>query len=97
MRLSHQEIIERYEARTREFKVGDITEAVYRANLFALGYRGKDIDTEVRLNRPPAAVPAWVGILARAVALKTFEGKRLTLAEWEREIATLWKDNQCAR
>ncbi len=50
MRLSHDERQERYQARTDEFKAGVISEEVYRASLFALGFRGEDISTEVRLN-----------------------------------------------
>lgn len=98
MRLSHRERDERAAARTDEFKSGEITEVVYRASLFALGYRGEDINTEVRLNQPPAPVPEWVGVVARAIALQAIQtDKRMTLAEWERFVATLWKDNACAR
>ena len=52
MRLSYQEVRERIDARTAEFKAGEMSEEVYRACLFALGMRGQDITTEVRLNWP---------------------------------------------
>ncbi len=52
MRLSHEEIQERAGARSAEFKAGEMTEAVYRASLFALGFRGDDISMEVRRNWP---------------------------------------------
>ena len=52
MKLSHEEIKERYEARCAEFKTGEISEAVFAASLFALGYRGQAIRTEVKLNWP---------------------------------------------
>ena len=52
MRLSHTERQERIDVRTAEFKAGEMTEAVYRACLYALGMRGEDISTEVRLNWP---------------------------------------------
>lgn len=98
MRLSSSEVIERYEARTDEFKSGEITEIVYRASLFALGYRGEDINIEVRLNQPAPSTPEWVGVVARAIALQAVKtDKPMTLAEWERFVATLWKDNACAR
>lgn len=91
--------MERYAARTDEFKSGVISEALYRASLFGLGYRGEDIEMEVRANRPAPAVPEYVHVIARAVAVKVMQdsGKRMDLAEWERFVATLWKDNQCAR
>lgn len=50
MRLTHEEIKERYQARTDEFKEGVISEDVYRASLFVLGYRGEDISMAVREN-----------------------------------------------
>lgn len=53
MRLNWQEIEERKQARTDEYKSGVISEDVYRASLFALGMRGEDISIEVRTN--------WVG------------------------------------
>jgi hypothetical protein len=52
MILSHTERQERIDARTAEFRAGEMTETVYRACLFALGMRGRDIDIEVRLNWP---------------------------------------------
>lgn len=52
MRLSHEERQERYQARTDEYRSGVISEEVYRASLFVLGYRGEDISMEVRLNWP---------------------------------------------
>lgn len=35
-----------------QFGRGEITEAVYRASLYALGQRGEEIDINVRLHRP---------------------------------------------
>ena len=35
-----------------QFARGQMTEAVYRASLYAAGMRGDAIETEVRLNRP---------------------------------------------
>jgi len=52
MRLTHEEIQERAEARSAEFKAGEMTEPVYRASLFVLGFRGDDISMEVRRNWP---------------------------------------------
>lgn len=52
MILSHHEREERVEARVAEFKTGQITEPVFRASLFALRYRGDDIDFAVNANRP---------------------------------------------
>jgi hypothetical protein len=51
-RLTHEEVTERCEARSDEFKLGLISESVYRASLFALGLRGEDISMEVRRNWP---------------------------------------------
>ncbi len=45
-------IEERIATATSQFERGAITEAVFRASLFAAGKRGQDIETEVRLNRP---------------------------------------------
>lgn len=59
MRLSWHEREERRAARTDEFKQGVISEEVYRASLFALGYRGDDISMEVRLHAsmlPPHSI-----------------------------------------
>lgn len=97
MRLSSEERDELWRARTDEFKAGVISEEVYRASLFALMYRGENIDAEVRRHQPVPSVPDWVGVVARAIALKALQNKRMTLAEWERFVATLWKDNACAR
>ena len=52
MILSFRERQERIDARAAEFRAGEMSEEVYRACLFALGMRGRDIDTEVRLNWP---------------------------------------------
>jgi hypothetical protein len=52
MILSHSEKQERYEARTAEYKAGEISEAVYGAYLYGLGYRGSALRSEVNLNRP---------------------------------------------
>lgn len=52
MTLTWQEREERKEAREAEFKAGEITEPVFRASLFALLYRGDDIEFAVRANWP---------------------------------------------
>jgi hypothetical protein len=52
MILSWQEREERKQARADEFRAGEITEPVFRACLFALRYRGDDIEFAVRENRP---------------------------------------------
>ena len=52
MILSSRERQERIDARTAEFKAGEMSEEVYRACLYALGMRGQDITTEVHLNWP---------------------------------------------
>lgn len=52
MILSSREREERAQARADEFKRGELTEAVFRASLFALRYRGDDIDFWVSENRP---------------------------------------------
>lgn len=54
MILSWQEREERKQARADEFKAGEISEDVFRACLFALLYRGDDIEFAVRENRPCA-------------------------------------------
>ena len=50
--LSFRSRQERIEARSAEFKAGEMTEAVYRASLYALGLRLDDIDHQVRFNAP---------------------------------------------
>jgi len=52
MILSHREREERAEARAAEFKAGEMNETMFRACLFALRYRGDDIDFAVNANRP---------------------------------------------
>jgi len=52
MILSWREREERADARAAEFKAGEIDEDVFRASLFALRYRGDDIDMAVRANWP---------------------------------------------
>lgn len=42
----------RYNEACRAFKAGEMTEAVFRATLFGLGYRGGEISSEVNLNWP---------------------------------------------
>lgn len=54
MRLSHAETEERVEARAAEYKAGEISEHVFRASLFALRYRGDDIEFLVRQHAPAA-------------------------------------------
>lgn len=97
MRLLHHEREARAAARSDEFRRGMLSEPAYRASLFALGYRGDDIEMDVRKHAPTLQVPAWVGVVARAIALKAIQNKQMSLAEWERFVATLWKDNACAR
>jgi len=50
--LSHQEREARAAARAQEFRDGEISEPVFRASLFALRYRGDEIDFAVNENRP---------------------------------------------
>lgn len=52
MILSQRERDERIDARAAEFKAGEMTEAVFRACLFALRMRGEDINMTVRANWP---------------------------------------------
>lgn len=52
MILSAREREERAEARAAEYRAGEISEHVFRACLFALRYRGDDIEFAVRENRP---------------------------------------------
>lgn len=51
-----------YLQHTATFSAGRMSEPVYRATLYALGWRGQDIDTEVALNRPdpkPVQLPKY--------------------------------------
>lgn len=52
MILSWREREERANARAAEFKAREISEPVFRASLFALRFRGDDIDMAVRANWP---------------------------------------------
>jgi hypothetical protein len=36
----------------RQYREGNWSEAVFKASLYALGLRGRDIETEVNLNYP---------------------------------------------
>lgn len=45
------DIKEVYNERVREFKAKEISEAVFRAHLVKLGFRGQDIDAEVNLHK----------------------------------------------
>ena len=47
-------IEERKATAVSQFERGAISEAVFRASLFAAGMRGEAIDVEVRLHGPPA-------------------------------------------
>lgn len=51
MLLNSREREERAQARADEFRRGEITETVFRASLFALRYRGDDIDFWVNENK----------------------------------------------
>lgn len=53
MHLSREEREERKLARIDQFKSGDLTEAVFRASMFALGQRMDEIDFLVHLHQPP--------------------------------------------
>lgn len=55
MILSAREREERAAARADEFRAGEISEEVFRACLYALRYRGGDIDLMVRENWPTLA------------------------------------------
>lgn len=50
--LSFRSKQERIEARGAEYKAGEISEAVFRASLYALGLRLDDLDHEVRFYAP---------------------------------------------
>lgn len=52
MILSWKEREERAEARAAEYRAGELSEHVFRACLFALRYRGDDIEMAERANRP---------------------------------------------
>lgn len=52
MILSWREREERKQARADEFRAGEISEQVFRASLFALRYRGDEIDFVVNESRP---------------------------------------------
>lgn len=52
MILSWQEREERKQARADEFRASEASEEVFRASLFALGYRADDIEFAVKENRP---------------------------------------------
>lgn len=43
---------ERYRARVDEFKSRQISAEVFRASLYALGFRGQELSAEVDLNKP---------------------------------------------
>lgn len=47
-----QYVVDSYRAHSTAYRGGWMTEAVYRASLYALRWRGRDIDTEVALNAP---------------------------------------------
>lgn len=46
-----RDLRDRKAALDEEFRLGLLREPVYRAKLFGLGFRGQEIDIEVRLNR----------------------------------------------
>lgn len=46
-----------YRQHSVTYREGRMTEAVYRATLYALGWRGDDITTEVNLNAPDPKPP----------------------------------------
>lgn len=48
----HAYVAGEYKHWSDQYANGHITEAVYRATLHALGWRGQDITTEVNLNAP---------------------------------------------
>lgn len=52
MMLDWREREERLEARAAEFRAREISEPVFRAALFALRYRGDEIEFAVNANRP---------------------------------------------
>lgn len=47
-----QFVVDSYRAHSTAYRTGRMTEAVYRASLHALGWRGRDINTECALNAP---------------------------------------------
>lgn len=53
MHLSREERDERRAARIHQFSIGELTEPVFRASMFALGVRMDEIDFLVRMHRPP--------------------------------------------
>lgn len=43
-----EDLKERHRDLQRQFRCSEITEAVFRAKLYGLGFRNREIDTEVR-------------------------------------------------
>lgn len=54
MHLSREEREERRQARIEQFKIGELTEPVFRASMFALGIRMDEVDFLANMHRPPA-------------------------------------------
>lgn len=52
-----QYVADSYMRHTAAYRSGTMSEAVYRASLYALGWRGQDIDIECRLNAPEPKPP----------------------------------------
>lgn len=51
--LNHWTIAQaRFDEAARAFREGEMTIHVFRASLYSLGFRGREIETEVNLNWP---------------------------------------------
>lgn len=52
-----QYVADRYRVHSASYRSRDMSVHVYRASLYALGWRGQDIETEVSLNAPEPLPP----------------------------------------